>query len=127
MRKVAASMQHVNGSSSASSLHFATDVGSSIYSDGASFITGNGAGSHIMMGPSGTTAVGNALMGSDGSGVSCITFEQHSQLVRYPNSMSNLRRLRCYLLACQVFGPNTAPLPKNVLSSWTSILSRSCP
>jgi hypothetical protein len=47
-------------------------------------------------------AVGNALLGADGSGVSAITFEQHSAMVRYPNSMSNLRRLRCYLLACQV-------------------------
>jgi hypothetical protein len=50
------------------------------------------------------SAVGNTLAGGmmDGSGVSCITFEQHSSIVRYPNSMSNLRRLRCYLLACQV-------------------------
>jgi hypothetical protein len=44
--------------------------------------------------------VGNVLM--DGSGVSAITFDQHSSMVRYPNSMLNLRRLRCYLLACQV-------------------------
>jgi hypothetical protein len=63
----------------------------------------NGAGPSNMVDgrSSGTSAVGNTLMGADGSGVSCITFEQHSQLVRYPNSMSNLRRLRCYLLACQ--------------------------
>ena len=55
-----------------------------------------------------SSAVGNTLlMGADGSGsgVSCITFDQHSMLVRYPNSMSNLRRLRCYLLACQVSEP----------------------
>jgi hypothetical protein len=44
------------------------------------------------------------LMGMGGSAVSSLTFEQHSSLVRYPNSMSNLRRLRCYLLACQVYG-----------------------
>jgi hypothetical protein len=50
----------------------------------------------------GYNAVGNATLGSDGSGVSAISFEQHSGMVRYPNSMSNLRRLRCYLLACQV-------------------------
>ena len=30
-----------------------------------------------------------------------MTYEQHCSLIRYPNSMSNLRRLRCYLLACQ--------------------------
>ncbi len=47
------------------------------------------------------SAVGNTTMGADGSGVSAITFDQHSSLVRYPNSMSNLRRLRCYLLASQ--------------------------
>jgi hypothetical protein len=40
-----------------------------------------------------TDAVGNVLTGSDGFGVSAITFEQHSAMVRYPNSMSNLRRL----------------------------------
>lgn len=59
-------------------------------------------------------------------GVSALTFEKHSELIRcvlcffvcekrfilflrsfflfahrYPNSMSNLRRLRCYLMACQ--------------------------
>ena len=56
----------------------------------------------------GTGAVGNTLLMGDGngcgngSGVSSITFDQHSAIVRYPNSMSNLRRLRCYLLACQV-------------------------
>jgi len=50
----------------------------------------------------GSGAVGNVLIGSEGSGVMHITFEQHSAIVRYPNSMSNLRRLRCYLLACQV-------------------------
>ena len=33
--------------------------------------------------------------------VSAMSFEQHCSLIRYPNSMSNLRRLRCYLLACQ--------------------------
>jgi hypothetical protein len=49
--------------------------------------------------------------GSDGGiGVSSITFEQHSSMVRYPNSMSNLRRLRCYLLACQVKHPNVSKL-----------------
>jgi hypothetical protein len=47
------------------------------------------------------SAVGNAIYHADGSGVSSITFEAHSFMVRYPNSMSNLRRLRCYLLACQ--------------------------
>ena len=35
-------------------------------------------------------------------GVSAMTYDQHSSLIRYPNSMSNLRRLRCYLLSCQV-------------------------
>ena len=69
------------------------------FSDSASFIPSHAGGG----GFDGTeSAVGNTIMGSGGSGVSCITFEQHSSLVRYPNSMSNLRRLRCYLLACQV-------------------------
>lgn len=45
--------------------------------------------------------LGTATMGGDGAGVSSMTFEHHCMLVRYPNSMSNLRRIRCYLLACQ--------------------------
>ena len=51
-----------------------------------------------------TMVVGSALLAMDGAAVSAITFEQHCNMVRYPNSMSNLRRLRCYLLACQVRG-----------------------
>jgi hypothetical protein len=49
-----------------------------------------------------SSAVGNIVLGNGESCVSAITFDQHSTLVRYPNSMSNLRRLRCYLMACQV-------------------------
>lgn len=30
-----------------------------------------------------------------------MSFDQHCNLIRYPNSMSNLRRMRCYLMACQ--------------------------
>jgi hypothetical protein len=66
-------------------------------------VFGNGGPSNMVDGRSscGTSVMGNTMMGNDGTGVLCITFEQHSQFVRYPNSMSNLRRLRCYLLACQ--------------------------
>ncbi len=48
------------------------------------------------------SAVGSTLLSASGPAVSAITFDQHCNMVRYPNSMSNLRRLRCYLLACQV-------------------------
>ena len=52
---------------------------------------------------SGMTATTTMTSGSSMMtlGVSTMTFEQHSALIRYPNSMSNLRRLRCYLIACQ--------------------------
>lgn len=59
-------------------------------------------GSAMYSSTSAAGAVGNAIIGSESLGVSSITFEQHSSMVRYPNSMSNLRRLRCYLLAAQV-------------------------
>ena len=98
MRKVAASLALGKGAS-------APDV---FRSSDCSSLNGFSTGS----------AVGNTLIGSDGcgSGVACITFEQHSMLVRYPNSMSNLRRLRCYLLACQVrTQPYVQPAPPALL------------
>ena len=94
MRKVAASI--ARGGNGSSSDMFGRGVGGgSAASESNGFSTGTG-------------AVGNTLLMGDGSGsgggsgVSSITFDQHSAIVRYPNSMSNLRRLRCYLLACQV-------------------------
>ncbi len=38
-----------------------------------------------------SSVVGNIVLGTGESCVSAITFDQHSTLVRYPNSMSNLR------------------------------------
>ena len=43
----------------------------------------------------------SVITGMSSMGVSSMSFEDHSGLIRYPNSMSNLRRLRCYLMACQ--------------------------
>lgn len=93
MRRLAASA----ASSRLSSEAFAMRLGAST-DCGSSMVSSLSASSY----PTGSGAVGDVLIGSDGSGVTCITFEQHSAIVRYPNSMSNLRRLRCYLLACQV-------------------------
>ncbi len=93
MRRLAASMASSRMSSSDA---FSMQLGNMDGCGGSSVVSSsyaNGVGSG---------AVGNVLIGSEGSGVMHITFEQHSALVRYPNSMSNLRRLRCYLLACQV-------------------------
>jgi hypothetical protein len=90
MRKVAANMARNSGGEGGD----ASECSSSAINCGFASANNN----------NGTGAVGNTLIGGDGgSGVSSITFDQHSMLVRYPNSMSNLRRLRCYLLACQVF------------------------
>jgi hypothetical protein len=50
---------------------------------------------------SGMTMATTSMSSAGGLGVSSLNFEQHSSLIRYPNSMSNLRRLRCYLMACQ--------------------------
>jgi hypothetical protein len=57
--------------------------------------------SHMDAASSSSNNVGGGGGGMEGTGVSSSTFDAHSVLVRYPNSMSNLRRLRCYLLACQ--------------------------
>lgn len=85
MRKVAEAMAALNISSTPSSM-------SSSHNDGHN--DGMSSSNHLMGGGGGG--------GMDGTGVSSTSFEAHSVLVRYPNSMSNLRRLRCYLLACQV-------------------------
>lgn len=86
MRKVAASMQ-----SSGQQKQYQSHAGSDVYGSSNSEATSL----------NGYSAVGNTTVGFEGSGVSCITFDHHCSMVRYPNSMSNLRRLRCYLLAAQ--------------------------
>lgn len=113
MRRVAASMASMSmmggSNAAAGGGSFANGRGddpSSFYNDASSACMSMGSGGAASAGGAsfmhGSSMVGNVLLGGpEGSGVSCVTFEQHSTLVRYPNSMSNLRRLRCYLLACQ--------------------------
>ena len=93
MRKVAASI--ARGGNGSSSNMFRGGGGGFAASKLNGFSTGTGAVGNTLL-------MGDGSGGGGGSGVSSITFDQHSAIVRYPNSMSNLRRLRCYLLACQV-------------------------
>jgi hypothetical protein len=106
MRRAAAMAGHEsrsdaegNASCTGTAANRSTSINSNAQAPGSSF---HWQGSSASESGRGYNAVGNATLGSDGSGVSAISFEQHSGMVRYPNSMSNLRRLRCYLLACQV-------------------------
>ena len=68
---------------------------------GGDIDTGGAAGASVAA--SDTESVISSSMSSmmTGTGVSSMSFDNHCSLIRYPNSMSNLRRLRCYLLACQ--------------------------
>jgi hypothetical protein len=97
-----------NASGTGTMANRSTSINANTQAQGSSFYW---QGSSTSESGRGYNAVGNATLGSDGSGVSAISFEQHSGMVRYPNSMSNSRRLRCYLLACQVRLSFCAPHP----------------
>ena len=103
-RRKAWEMKYVQNRSCRPSMRkIASRSSSAAGQDGAMYMHGSASNDDAMSVSSLATATTSASSTAAGAslGVSSMTFEQHSSLIRYPNSMSNLRRLRCYLMACQ--------------------------